>query len=42
MQLTGERPNSPAVILHQGDLIKIDGSSGKVYLGEVPTVITGS
>lgn len=41
MQLTGERPNSPAVILHQGDLITIDGSSGKVYLGEVPTVIAG-
>ncbi|MBL1098255.1 pyruvate, phosphate dikinase [Streptomyces coffeae] len=32
------RDGKDAVVIEEGDLVSIDGSSGKVYLGEVPVV----
>jgi pyruvate, orthophosphate dikinase len=32
------RDHRPAVVVEEGDVISIDGSSGRVYLGEVPVV----
>lgn len=41
MELVGMRSNGNTAILRKGDVVTIDGSSGKVYFGEVPTVIAG-
>jgi hypothetical protein len=41
MELVGTRSSGSPAVLRKGDLITIDGSSGKIYLGEIPTVIAG-
>jgi len=37
-RLTATGPDGKPVVIEEGDLVSIDGSSGKVYLGEVPVV----
>eukprot|EP01037_Dinobryon_pediforme_P041656 gene41656-51549_t len=39
MELVGERPSGITAVFRKGDVVTIDGSSGKIYSGEVPTVI---
>lgn len=41
MELVGERPSGITAVFRKGDVVTIDGSSGKIYSGEVPTVIAG-
>lgn len=41
MELVGMRSDGNTAILRKGDVVTIDGSGGKVYLGEMPTVIAG-
>ncbi len=37
-RLTATGPDGAPVVLEEGDLVSIDGSTGKVYTGEVPVV----
>jgi phosphoenolpyruvate synthase/pyruvate phosphate dikinase len=41
VQLIGKSTNGKEIILQEGDIITIDGSTGCVYSGDVPTVVAG-
>jgi hypothetical protein len=42
MELVGEKASGEKVVLREGDIITIDGSTGRIYFGSIPTAIAGT